>query len=182
MQPFRATKRVLYSGLFLALIVACSSGQHAVGTPSVAQQEVRQHYSVCTEDRRTEYTTVEVPSVTQTRGVPVAFLQQLQTEIIDFGRQHNVWQVVPTTPEVNNVVVLKLSVESWKPDATASGDSGALAMRLGLIDKAKQCEVGHTTGEGTITSGANGSVAPNGVRNIAQSAGWFVGTTLLHTL
>ncbi|HIA14656.1 MAG TPA: hypothetical protein EYN74_07210 [Nitrospirales bacterium] len=181
-QTFRTMKTVLCSVLFLADIAACSSGQHVVGTPSVAQQEVRQHYSACTEDRRKEYTTVEVPSVTQTLGVPPAFLQQLQTEIIHFGRQHNVWQVVPTTPEVTNVVVLTLSVESWKPDATASGDSGALAMRLGLIDKAKQCEVGQTTGEGTITSGADGTVASGGVRNIAQSAGWFVGTTLLHAM
>ena len=139
METGMTMKTILCSLLLLLPMTACSTEQHAMGTPAVAQQEeVRIHYSACTEDRRKDYKTIEVPSVTQTRGVPTAFLQQLQTEIIEFGRQHNVWQVVPTTPDVNNVVVLAMIVESWEPNATATGDSGALAMRLELIDKAKQ--------------------------------------------
>ena len=181
-QTFRTMKTVLCSVLLVAPIAACSSGQHAVETSAVVQHEVRQHYGACTEDRRRANTTVEVPSVTQTRGVPPTFLQQLQTKIIAFGRQHNVWHVVPTTSEVDNVVVLALVVESWEPDANGPSDSGVLAMRLELTDKAKQCGVGHTTGEGFITSDADGTVASDGIRNIAQSAGWFVGTTLLHTM
>ena len=128
------------------------------------------------------YTGVEVPSVMQTRGVPLSFLQQLQARKNDVGRQHNVWHVVPTTSEVDNVVVLALVVKSWEPSVNSSGDSGALAMWLEVIDKAKQCGVGHTTGEGTLTAKADGAVASDGIRDIAQSAGWFVGTTLLDTM
>ena len=180
------TSRIIKAGLcgvlFLAPIAGCSMGQPALETPTASQPEVRQHYAACAEDRREEYTTIEVPSVTQTRGVPSAFLQQLQTEIIDFGRQHKVWQVIPTTPEVNNVVVLALSVESWEPNADSDRASGKLAMGLGLIDKANQCEVGQTTGEGMITADAEQPSQGEGIRNIAQSAGWFVGTTLLHRM
>ena len=175
-------KALLWSVLVFLSVTACSTTPHAVETPAAAPQEVQQHYSACTEDRRKEYTTIEVPSVTQTRGVPAAFLQQLQAAIIDFGRQHKVWHVLPTTPEVDNVVVLALSVESWTPDATAGGESGALAMKLDLIDKANQCEVGETTGEGTIVPTAEEGFPSEGIQNIAQGAGWFVGTTLLHTL
>ena len=46
----------------------------------------------------------------------------------------------------------------------------------------RMIKVGETTGEGALSPGADGSGTSDGVRNIAQSAGWFVGTTLLHAM
>ena len=96
------------------------------------------------------------------------------------GRRRDIYRVVPATTEQNEVVLLTMFVESWTPNAARGGNNGILSMKLFLIDKTHQCQISQTTGYGEIRHDTETGFNPEDIRAIAESAGWFVGITLMH--
>ena len=96
------------------------------------------------------------------------------------GRQRAIYDVVPATAERDTVVLLTMCVESWTPNAERDHHNGVLSTKLLLIDKTHQCQVGQTTGHGDIRHDPITGYNPDDIRAIAESAGWFVGITLMH--
>lgn len=137
-------------------------------------------YPHCSSDRRGHYTTIEVPEITDTGQAPPVFFTHLHDAIMAEGRERAIYQVVSSTPERDHVVRLTMSVDTWKPERTPTDHNGTLTMQLFLIDKTHQCQVGQTTGAGTIRYDPQSGFDPNDIASIAESAGWFVGTTLMH--
>ncbi len=137
-------------------------------------------YPHCSSDRRGQYTIVEVPEITDTGQAPRAFFSLLHEAIMEEGRQRDIYRVVPATSTRDEVVLLTMFVESWTPDAARGGNNGLLLMKLFLIDKIHQCQVGQTTGHGDIRHDPETGFNPEDIRAIAESAGWFVGITLMH--
>ncbi len=145
-------------------------------TPTIANAST----TTCSSDRRGRYTIIEVPEITGIGQAPLAFFSLLHEAIMEEGRRRDIYHVVPATTEQNEVVLLTMFVESWTPNAARGGNNGILSMKLFLIDKTHQCQVSQTTGHGEIRHDTETGFNPEDIRAIAESAGWFVGITLMH--
>jgi len=137
-------------------------------------------YPNCSGDRRGQYTIIEVPEITDIGQAPLAFFPLLHEAIMEEGRRRDIYRVVPATTKQDEVVLLTMFVESWTLDAARGGNNGILSMKLFLIDKTHQCQVSQTTGHGEIQHDHKTGFQPEDIRAIAESAGWFVGITLMH--
>ncbi len=172
------------TNVFVVIAVHALSGCMATIVPSKPTPPIANvattTYPHCSSDRRGQYTIIEVPAIIATAHAPPAFFPLLREAIMEEGRRRDIYRVVPATSEQAEVVQLTMFVESWEPDAAPGSDSGILAMKLFLIDKTHQCQVGLTTGYGEIRHDPENGFKSEDVRTIAESAGWFVGMTLMH--
>ena len=137
-------------------------------------------YPNCSSDRKDRYTIIEVPKIHDIKQAPQEFFSLLHQAIMEEGRRRNIYNVVPSTTERDKVVLLIMFVGSWRPDVTQGGTTGLLSMKLFLIDKTHHCQVGQTTGHGKIRHDPETGFNHDDIHTIAESAGWFVGITLMH--
>ncbi len=134
----------------------------------------------CSVDRRGQYSIIEVPAIIDTAQAPPAFFPILREAIMEEGRHRDIYRVVPATQKQDEVVQLMMFVESWTPKTEQGEHNGILSMKLFLIDKKHRCQIGKTTGHGEIQHASTTGFNPEAIRTIAESAGWFVGMTLMH--
>lgn len=137
-------------------------------------------YPHCTTDKRSHYTTIEVPEITNIGQAPPEFFALLHAAILEEGRARDIYHVVPTADKNPTVIQLIMFVESWTPKTPKDKKNGVLAMQLLLIDQVSQCQVGQTTGYGNVGHNPTNGFDIDALQTIAQSAGWFVGITLMH--
>ena len=162
------------------VLAGCMADMAPRTSPSQQMANAPIPHQRCLLDRRGQYTTIEVPQITVIRQAPASFFPLLHSAILNEGRQRDIYHVVQATSVQDGVALLTMFVESWKADTTLGPHNGVLAMRMFLIDKVHQCQVGETTGYGEIRYNPQIGFNADDIRAIAESVGWFVGITLMH--
>tara|TARA_B100000315_G_C14575007_1_gene587458 strand:+ start:228 stop:866 length:639 start_codon:yes stop_codon:yes gene_type:complete len=181
---YRNSFTYFFTIVFLIIGTLNISGCIAKTTQTKTHQSIEKistiTYPRCSSDRRGQYTIIEVPEISDIGQAPQHFFPLLHKALIDEGHRRDIYRVVPSTTEHDKVALLKIFVNAWTPDLERNSSTGLLSMNLFLIDKVHQCQVAQTTGHGKINYNPTSGFNREEISAIAETAGWFVGMTLMH--